>query len=775
MKRHILCGAAILFLAASALSAQSVSVVDTNLGQRMLQLFPELSEGYIDLNSNGQLDRFQDMDEKVPESLIQDNTLQVQEVLDFVIDHFRFFTVERLEEIRAAVENAEGDIPEIIAISYGNRLARAIEDKREFGADDLYLPPSVLARAQEEMQGYIATMLHSFRKEEGEFARRFSDAREQLFSMMEAGYPLPRIGDADQSLLASAMIHTIITTGDDDPQRVKAAIRTLGRMQAEEAIPRLESLLDSQEFRIAAVEALGEIGNNTARGILTSALEESSPGPYQNAVIRAVGRVGGSESAELITDLAEATRNAGADGEDAEGAGPDSEKMLTILRAMADLTAQGTRDRPIYETLSEYLEHPEPDFRRVAAEGIANYGGRNALGLLQPRLSDERDEEVLITLVQELKDYDEVSVLTAFTNLLDARGTSTRVQEEIITAIGAHANGPRVVTTVMDYLEHESESVRETTAEAITELYEKDARQVIGALSRGVTTSEDELFLEEATAILGELADPASLTALTNMLDSPHDNVRRNATWGLYRIRPTDNARVAGELQSLVNSEAEPIAVRINAVRALGAMGQDSARLEVEKTLTTTLKLRSPEYAMLRYFAVRALAKLPSLGEESIEALLDTAGSGEPALVRTAALETLTDNGIHLGERAGTVAGIAQRSDDAEVQRAALRLLGDLGAEETIGVANTLLDTTDSAATRMQIAYALSRVRSEDAVSLLINIAADEEVGQLAMGLLRDAETQTVKRVVERRLQTEDDPDVRAVLEQLGATVAAER
>ncbi len=744
----------------------------------MLQLFPELSEGYIDLNSNGQLDRFQDMDEKVPESLIQDNTLQVQEVLDFIIDHFRFFTVERLEEIRAAVENAEGDIPEIIAISYGNRLAGAIEDKREFGADDLYLPPSVLARAQEEMRGYIATMLHSFRKEEGEYARRFSEAREQLFSMMEAGYPLPRIGDADESLLASAMIHTIITTGEDDPQRVKAAIRTLGRMQAEEAIPRLESLLDSDEFRIAAAEALGEIGNNTARGILTSALEESSPGQYQNAVIRAVGRVGGAESAELITDLAEATRSSGAEGETGDteggagGAGPDSDKMLTILRAMADLTAQGTRNRDIYQTLSEYLEHPQPDFRRVAAEGIANYGGRNALGLLQPRLSDEQDEEVLITLVQELKDYDEVSVLTSFTSLLDARGTSTRVQEEIITAIGAHANGPRVVRTVMEYLEHESESVRETTAASITELYEKDARTVVGALSRGVTTSDSELFLEEATAILGELADPASLTALTNMLGSPHDNVRRNATWGLYRIRPTDNARVAGELQTLVNSEAEPIAVRINAVRALGAMGQDSARLEVEKTLATTLKLRSPEYAMLRYFAVRALAELPSLGDESIEALLDTAGSGEPALIRTAALETLTDNGIHLGGRTGTVAGIAQRSEDTEVQRAALRLLGDLGAGETVGVANTLLDTTDSSATRMQIAYALSKVHTEDAVSLLIDIAADEEVGQLAMGLLRDAEAQTVKRVVERRLQTEDDPEVRDVLERLGSTVA---
>lgn len=763
MIRRTLTAVAVLASLAGPLYAQTASVVDTNLGQRMQQLFPELSEGYIDLNSNGQLDRFQDMDEQVPESLIQDNTLQVQEILDYIIDHYRFFTVERLEEVREAVQEAEGEIPEIIAISYGNRLAGAIEDKREFGADDLYLPPSVLARAQEEMRGYIATMLHSFRKEEDEFARQFAEAREQLFSMMEAGYPLPSISDADESLLASAMIHTIITTGEDDPQRVRAAIRTLGRMGAEEAIPRLEELLGSQTFRIAAAEALGEIGNNTARSILTTALEQSSPGEFQNAVIRAVGRVGGDESAELIIELAEQT---GAAEE------PDTQKMLTILEAMSELTAQGTRNRQIYQTLSEYLEHPSPDFRRVAAEGIASYGGRNALGLLQPRLQEERNEEVLVTLVQELESYDDVSVLTGYTNLLDAPGTTTRVTEEIITAIGAHENGTRVVTSVMDYLSHERDSVRETTAAALGELYAKDGRTVVGALSRGVRNSTDPRYLEEASAILGELADPASLAALLELLGSPHEPVRENATWGLYRIRPAENARVAGELQTLVTSEAEPIAVRINAVRALGAMGQDSPRLEVEKTLTTTLRLRSPEYAMLRYFAIRALAELPELGEESIVALLDTAASTEPGLVRTTALETLTDNGVRMGDHRAAVAGVAQRSDDPEVQRAALRLLGDMGAAETVGVANTLLDTSNSQTTRMQTAYALSRVGTEDAVSLLIDLAAEDGVSELAMGFLRDADPRLVGRVVERRLQTEGDADVQAVLERLQSMVA---
>lgn len=754
-------------LAAATLSAQSTTVVDTDLGNRMTELFPQLEEGYIDLNANGSLDRFQDMDEKVPESLIQDGTLQVQEILDFIIDNYRFFTASRLEEVRGALEEAEGDIPEIIAISYQDRLSGVIEEKREFGPDEIYLPPSVLARAQEEMEGYIATMLHSFRKEAPEFADRFAQAREQLFSMMEAGYPLPSLSDADESLLSSSMIHTIMTTGTDNPERVKAAIRTLGRMQSEQAIPQLEELLASEEFRVSAAEALGAIGNNTARNILMDTLAQSSPGAFQNALIRAVGSVGGEESADRIIALAEETREAQAAGTTGSGGEAAGRKMLTILEAMADLTAQGNRDRKLYEILSDYVEHPDPAYRRVAVEGVASYGGRNALGELQPRLSEEQNEDVLVTLVNRLAEYEETSVLSSFTNLLGAPGTSQRVEEEILSAIGSHENGTRVVTSLIDYLDHESESLRRTAAGSLRSLYENDARAVTGALGRAVGNSESELLLEEATAILADLADPAALTSLLNLLGSEYPEVRKNATWGLYRIRPTDNVRVAQELQKLVTSEAEPLEVRINAVRALGAMGQDSARLEVEKTLTTTLKLSSPEYVMLRYFAVRALAELPSLSADTRESLLETAGSTEPEIIRTAALDTLLDDGAQVTDRRSEVVGLAQRSEDPRVKLAALRLLSDMGAGEAVGVARSLLDAADSEPIVMHAAYALSKVGTEDAISLLVDLAADSSSSEIAMGLLRDADPNIVARVVERRLQTVEDEATRAVLEQL--------
>src|SRR6056297_3128318 len=195
----------VLYTICAALPVWSIAIVDTPLGNELADLFPGLSEGYIDLNSNGSMDRLEDIDEKVPESLVQDGVLQVQEVLDFIIEQYRFFPVSRLEEIQTVLSQAEGQIAEIIALSYQLRIAEIIEQKREFGSDDLYLTPSALRRAHEQMSGYIATMLHAYKKEEQDYAQQFTDARESLFSMIEAGYPLPSMGTEDRNLLISAM------------------------------------------------------------------------------------------------------------------------------------------------------------------------------------------------------------------------------------------------------------------------------------------------------------------------------------------------------------------------------------------------------------------------------------------------------------------------------------------------------------------------------------------------------------------------------------------
>src|SRR6056297_3997584 len=248
MKRYRSLLLIVIAILCAVVSAWSISIVDTPLGNDFSEIFPELSEGYIDLNSNGSMDRLEDMDEKVSESLVQDGVLQVQEVLDFIIEQYRFFPVAKLEQIQSILAEAKGQIAEIIALSFKNRIAEVIVKKREFGSDDLYLTPSALRRAHQEMGGYISTMLHAYKKEEQEYVQQFSEARESLFSMIEAGYPLPSMGAEDRDLLVSAMVHTILSESDRNPRRVKAAINTLGRLQAENALPYLKDLLDSSEY-----------------------------------------------------------------------------------------------------------------------------------------------------------------------------------------------------------------------------------------------------------------------------------------------------------------------------------------------------------------------------------------------------------------------------------------------------------------------------------------------------------------------------------------------
>ena len=754
---------AVMTLLSALMPLWSISIVDTPLGSSFERLFPSLSEGYIDLNSNGSMDRLEDMDEKIPESLVQDGVLQVQEVLDFIIEQYRFFTVSRLEEIQNVLSQAKGQIAEIIALSYQIRMAEVIERKREFGSDDLYLTPSALRRAHEEMSGYIATMLHAYKKEEQEYAQQFSEARESLFSMIEAGYPLPPMGTEDRNLLVSAMLHTILSEGERSPQRVKAAINTLGRLQAESALPYLQNLLNSSAYQVEAAGAIGEIGNTQARSILMDALKASQPGEYQYALIRAVGKVGGDESDEYILSMLPA--NAGQENE----ADFPQQKEETIVKALSDLASQGSRNRRIFTVLSDYLSHDAPEIRRVAVEGIAGFGARLASGELLPMLKDEQNEKVKITLVRSLNALNDPNTIPAFINLLDDPTTSNTLKREIISAIGMNANGSRAIPSILAYLSSDNEAVRTSARQAVLDQYKRDSQTVISSLSRSALQSKDNLFLEQATSIMAEVADPAAVPTLLKLLENSHPQVRKNVTWGFYRVRPQNNARIVSEIQKLVTSETEALQVRINAARALGAMRTNNAQLEVHKTLLTTLKLRSPEYTMLRYYAIDSLAQLSSSQPEVIEALVTTAGGADEHTLRVAALQALRSIGTTGNDALASIAGMAKRSDNPDIKTEAVRLLGDAGSDETVGIARSVLEATDNADTNRKIGYALSRINSDEAVELLIDMAADSGDTDFLLGLIREMNPSTLRTVIQRRRQTESNQAVVQILDRLEA------
>src|SRR6056297_1173320 len=771
MKRYRSLLLIVIAILCTVVPAWSISIVDTPLGNDFSQIFPELSEGYIDLNSNGSMDRLEDMDEKISESLVQDGVLQVQEVLDFIIEQFRFFPVAKLEQIQTVLSEAEGQIAEIIALSYEMRMAEIIEQKREFGADALYLTPSALRRAHEEMSGYIATMLHAYKKEEQEYAQQFSEARESLFSMIEAGYPLPPISTEDRNLLVSAMVHTILSNGERDQQRVKAAINTLGRMQAESSLPYLKNLLDSTAYQAEAASALGEIGNTEARSILMSALQASEPGEYQYSLIRAVGKVGGEDSAEYLLSILPDT-DAQGDEQEGETAVPEK-KEATIVKSLADLASQGSRNRKIFTVLSDYLSHESPEIRGVAVEGIAGFGARLATTKLLPLLKDEPNEKVKITLVRSLNALNDASTIPTFINILDEPSTSSTLKQEIIRAVGMNDNGARGVPSIITYLSNENQEVRTTARQALLNQYQRDSKTVISNLSRSVLQSEESLFLEQATSIIAEVADEAALTTLLRMLETPYPEVLKNVTWAFYRIRPQGNARIVGEIQKLVTSETQPVQVRINAVRALGAMRTDNAQLEVYKTLLTTLKLRAPEYSMLRYYAIDSLAQLSADQPEVIDALLQSASPGEEQHLRLAALKALRSIGAMDAESVGTVAGMAKRSENIEIMTEAVRLLGDAGSEETVGIAGSVLEKSQNKENYTKIAYALSRLENDAAVELLIDMAAGSDQEGFILGLLREVKTSLLRTVVQRRRQTETNQEVQQVLDKLESSLTA--
>ena len=158
MKKKNLIGIFVLILTLSFSTALSAKVVNTTLGREFIKIFPKLSNEYIDLNGNGEFDRLEDMDEKIPDSSVKDGIIQVQEILDFIQVNFRFISMEKLKSSKDALTNASGDIPELISLNYSSLIDEIIMEKERLGANDLYLTPSAMKAAKEKMTGYIATM-----------------------------------------------------------------------------------------------------------------------------------------------------------------------------------------------------------------------------------------------------------------------------------------------------------------------------------------------------------------------------------------------------------------------------------------------------------------------------------------------------------------------------------------------------------------------------------------------------------------------------------------
>lgn len=749
----------IFFIAIPVFFSQSQNqVVDSPLTGALKKIFPALSRGYIDLNQNGGIDQNEDIDEVIAESTIKDGLIQGKEILDFIIKNYEFIPLEKLNRVVEILEKTRGAIPELIALQYQSRVNDAAQKKEELDAMGLHLTPAARREAMDKMEKLINTMTMAYQKEAGKSETEFVQARDELFTMIERGYPLPEtLNQEDSQLIVNIMIHTIIKEAEQNSEQVKASIKTLGWIGDPTAVDYLLELLARPELKKESIKALGEIGSRKPLNRLLGELDTEKDKQVKIEIIRSVGKIGGKESISRLTAILKP------EGEEQI----DQDIQIAALGAMVEISAQAHQDKTMQAIFDQFLAMPDPRARVLAIRGLASFKNPAVSIRLLTTLNKEANEEVRIETIKALNNMDYKGTVPAFINLLRSKDTSPAVKIALLAALGNNPNGRQAIPYILGNLGAADSKVRDAASSALIKLYDHFAAQVVGALSKTLLRSEDKTYLTEGTRVLARLSDKASLPFLIPLLSSPYPEVKKNVTWALYRIRSAANPRAVDELKRLVKSETETINVRINAVRALGAIRYDSPQLKIWETLLNVVKMREEKYSMLRFFALQALGDLGSSEPQVIATLLKVANRDPDSEIKKEAVSVLKDLSISDPLAENILIRLFKREKDIELRLRVIEALGDMFSQATADIAPALLKTEIPVPLRKRALYALAQIGGEAELLIILDAAKDPALNLFVQGILEDSNEEALKKVINRRIKLENNQNILQVLENL--------
>ncbi len=761
MVRRMALATLLLALTTGLLYAQQkTQIVASALSTELVKIFPELANGYIDFSGNGKPDQSADLNEVVPDSRVRDGQLQAQEILDFILANWRFVALDRLKAVQTAVKASSGAIGELIALDYASAFDDAIRQREAMG-DGLYLTPSAHKEAMARLGGIISAMTAAYKREGAKAEAEFLANRTELFAMIDKGYPLPAdLPDEDRAVLATAMRGTILKERTTNPTRVRAAIKVLGRLKSAEAGPYLVELAEGADYPVEAMRALAEIGYKPAIPVLARQLKSSPSQEIRKAALLATGAIGGAEGLDAIIELAKPANR--------EGLSP--ELLEAATQALAGIAQKGNAEPRVFAALRELSSSDRPEIRRIAAAGLGAFTTPQAAETLLALVGGEKDTGVRKTAVAALARQKSEGVMPALMKLLKEPDLDAGLKVAAIRVVAENPQGSLATQQLVDALGDRDAEVRKAASAALQRLFPANQALVTGTLTRSLVASQDEAFLVEGAALLAAVADPASLPTLLSLLQKPQPEVKRNAVWALYRIRSASNPKVVEELQKLITNENETLAVRMNAVRAIGAIGYDTPQLNVWQTLVTTAQMRGEKYAMLRFFAVRALGQIPAGKGQSAAALARIAARDPDAELRKEAVYALRNLASAAPEAQEALASSFAFAEDAELKARIVEALADLGSDRATSLAAEFLAAaplSTPVSLKRRVIHAASTLPSETSAQVILDAARDPAIAEFAAAVLESYPAGLIASVVSRRLRTETDKGLVALLSAL--------
>ncbi len=750
------------FLGRSAWAQQKVQVVSTPLSQELIKLFPELSSGYIDFSGNGKPDQTVDINEYVPDSRVRDGQLQAQEILDFIIANWRFISLDKLKAVRSAVKSSGGAIGELIAINYAGSLDEAVSQRESMG-DGLYLTPSAYKEAMDRIGGIVSAMTDAYKKEGQKSDAEFVSSRDALFGMIEKGYPLPLdLPVEERGVLSTTMVSVIVKEQGTNPARTRMAIRVLGLIKSQDAAPWLMELAAGTSYPIEAMKALADIGYKPAISVIATQLRTATSPDVRRAALQATGTIGGAEGLDAILELVKAPNR------DTQ----PPELVEAATQALAGVAQKGNTDPRVLAALKDLATAGTPAVRRIAATGLGAFNTAQSAESLVALVGAEKDVPVRKAAVLSLNRQKSDTVMPALLRLLREKDLDPGLKSVALTAVGSNAAGAQAIPVLVDALADPDPSVRAAASASLRQLFPANQVAVTGALSRVLLTSQDETSLVAGASLLSVLADPTSIPTLLGLLGKPQSEVKRLATWALFRVRGAPNPRVSEELQKLVTNENESLAVRVNAVRALGAIAFDSPQLKIWQTLVTTIQMRGDKYAMLRFYAVRSLGQLGNASTDVAQALVRVATRDTDQELRKEAVSALRNLTSVSDETADALAASIVEAADPELKVRIIEALADLGSGKASELAGDLLRGALPPSLKRRVIQAVSQNPDEVTAGIIIDAASDAKVADFAQAVLEGFPAAMIRSVVSRRLRSETDAGILSVLNALDAVLA---
>lgn len=504
------------------------------------------------------------------------------------------------------------------------------------------------------------------REEQERRLQRLRDARDKAFRQILKleQEPIPAV-----PRLLSRRIATLLSTPSKQHDKICEQIEELGRSAHSSVIETISSFTHKpvKEIRLACARALGHIRHPDSAVQLLKMLGDKS-GTVAEAALKSLLELSLKElypvilCAGLVTSGMKAIVVSGVDALDSEQkslweqfllgvqSGTDHELQAFAISLLARITGSAH-----YELFRSLVSHESSDIRAAAIEAMARTEEKRSMSHINEALLDVdvavRNQAVLalnvmhsprsIELLAKLFSDPEVSVRR------NAAVVASRIEEEGLADAAAAA------------LDRERDP---DTVEALLACLSRNAASI--GMNVLIQYAEDRQspFRDLAIKALRRQKNPDTIPAFVRLLDDLSGAVRRQAVEHLGAVRhtavaaqirellkrdPDETVRAAcaktlgdfadtGSLQALEEALEDHSLVRLQAVIALGRLGQSAAG-------PSLLSLFSDAQPEIRYQAVRAIGAL-KLDDaiRHVEPLLDD----KDELVRRGAEQTLTDLGV---------------------------------------------------------------------------------------------------------------------------------